>query len=64
MAKLAKDIKKGDKILIAGQNCTVIGFEISAIGKQGKRKCRIEATTEKGENIVLIRPEDFSFEVS
>jgi translation elongation factor P/translation initiation factor 5A len=63
MKKQAKDLKKGDKILIAGQACLVNELEISEIGKQGKRKVRIEALTEKQEKIVIIRPEDYPFEV-
>jgi translation elongation factor P/translation initiation factor 5A len=63
MKKQAKDIKKGEKISIAGQTCLVNDIEISEIGKQGKRKCRIEALTEKQEKIVIIRPEDYPFEV-
>jgi len=63
MKKLAKDLKKGEKIILAGQACVVQDIELSEIGKQGKRKCRIEAATEKGEKIVIIRPEDFPFEI-
>lgn len=62
MKKLAKDLQKGDKILIAGQECTVEDIEISEIGKHGKRKVRIEAVTQKQERIVIIRLEDFPFE--
>jgi len=64
MKKLAKDLKKGEKIILAGQTCVVQDIEISEIGKQGKRKVRIEAATEKGEKIVIIRPEDFPFDSS
>jgi translation elongation factor P/translation initiation factor 5A len=64
MKKLAKDLKKGEKIILAGQTCIVQDIEISEIGKQGKRKVRIEALTEKGEKIVIIRPEDFPFDSS
>jgi translation elongation factor P/translation initiation factor 5A len=63
MKKLAKDLKKGDKISIAGQACFVGELEISEIGKQGKRKVRLEALTEKQEKLVIIRPEDYPFEV-
>jgi len=64
MRILAKDLKKGEKIMLAGQACTVHEIEISEIGKQGKRKVRIEALTEKGEKLVIIRPEDFPFDSS
>lgn len=62
MKKLAKDLKKGDKIIIAGRKVEITDIEISDIGKQGKRKVRIEAKTEEGEKIVLIRPEDYPIE--
>jgi len=62
MKKLAKDVKKGDKILLAGQICILEAVEISDIGKQGKRKVRIVAVTSKGERVIIIRPEDYPFE--
>ena len=62
MKKKAKELKKGDKIKIAGKGFTVIEIEISEIGKQGIRKVRIVATDEKGEKIVIIRPEDYPIE--
>ena len=62
MKKFAKDLKKGDRIKVADQTCTVNGIELSDIGKHGKRKVRIEAKTQKGEKIVLIRPEDYPFD--
>jgi len=61
MNKQAKELRKGDKINIADQTCLVDEIEISDIGKQGKRKVRIAATTSKGEKIVIIRPEDYPF---
>ena len=64
MKKPAKDLIKGEKIILAGQECIVEDLEISDIGKHGKRKVRIEAKTENSERIVLIRPEDFVFETS
>jgi translation elongation factor P/translation initiation factor 5A len=63
MKKLAKDLKKGDKIALADQQCIVESIEISDIGKHGKRKCRIVALTPKSEKMILIRPEDYPFEV-
>ncbi len=62
MKKQAKDLKKGEKIKIANRLFTVNEFEISDIGKQGKRKVRVVAYDENGEKIVLIRPEDYPFE--
>lgn len=63
MKKNAKDLKKGDKIMVAGQKCIIENIEFSEIGKQGTRKCRLELKTEKGEKLVIIRPEDYPFEV-
>ena len=62
MEKQAKDLTKGEKIIIAGQECLIEDIEISDIGKHGKRKVRISATTSSGEKIVIIRPEDYPFE--
>ena len=61
MKKLARDLKKGDKIKIADQEYIVESIELSEIGKHGKRKVRIEAKNEKGEKIVIVRPEDYPF---
>lgn len=63
MKKQAKEVKKGNNIQIAGKTCVVETFEMSDIGKHGKRKCRIEAKTPEGEKIILIRPEDYPIEV-
>jgi translation elongation factor P/translation initiation factor 5A len=62
MKKPAKELKKGDRIIIAGKTFIVENIEISDIGKQGTKKVRIEAKTEQGEKIVIIRPEDYPFE--
>lgn len=62
MKKLARELKKGERINLAGEICIVENIEISDIGKHGKRKVRIEAKTAKGEKIVIIRPEDYPFE--
>ena len=64
MKKLAMDLKKGDMIRIAEQNGIVEGIEISDIGKQGKRKVRISALTDRKEKIILIRPEDYPIDTS
>lgn len=63
MRKKANQIKKGDKINLAGRICMVIDVEISDIGKHGKRKCRIEAQAENSEKVVIIRPEDYPIDV-
>ena len=63
MKKTAKEIKRGNKIKLAGKALTVEETEISDIGKQGTKKCRIVAKSETGEKIVLIRPEDYPLEV-
>jgi len=62
MRKQAKDVKKGDKIKIAGKVCIVEEIEFSDIGKHGKRKARIVALTPNSEKLVLIRPEDYPFD--
>ena len=70
MKKKAKDLKKGDKIKIAGKLVVIEEIEFSEIAgkgsmqdKQGKRKCRIEARTSEGERVVVIRPDEYPFEV-
>lgn len=63
MKKQAKDLKKGDKINIAGKSYVIEAFELSEIGKQGKRKVRIEAVNEENKKLVLIRPEDYPFQI-
>ena len=62
MPKKASELKKGDKIKIAGKTCAIENIEISDIGKQGTRKVRIEAKTVQGEKVILIRPEDYPFQ--
>jgi len=62
MVKQAKELRKGDKISLAGQVCTLDSVEFSDIGKQGKRKARLVLITEKKEKLIIVRPEDYSFE--
>jgi len=62
MRKKAKDLKKGEKIIIAGKKFLIEEIEISDIGKQGTKKVRIVAKSDSGEKIVIIRPEDYPFE--
>lgn len=63
MKVLAKDLKKGNKIKIAGAACAIEKIEFSDIGKHGKRKARIEVITEKNQKVAVIRPEDYPFEI-
>ncbi len=62
MKKISKDLKKGDIIILSGKEFIIENIEFSEIGKQGTRKCRIEAKTKEGEKIVVIRPEDYPFD--
>jgi len=63
MKKKAVQVKKGDKILIAGKKFSVETVETSDIGKQGTKKCRFELKSAEGEKVVIIRPEDYPVEV-
>lgn len=62
MKKLAKDLKKDDKIKIAEKFFNVIELEISDIGKHGKRKVRMVLGSDLKERLIIIRPEDYPFE--
>lgn len=62
MKNPARDLKKGDKIKIAGKDFIIEETEISDIGKHGKRKVRIVAKSEDGEKTIMIRPEDYPVE--
>jgi len=55
---LAKDLKKGDKIVFDNQNLTVEKVEVSKIAKHGKAKCRIEALDENKEKKTFITTSD------
>ena len=55
----AKEVKKGDKIIIGGEDLEVEEVEISDISKQGTKKVRFVAKKKKNEKIVIIRPEDY-----
>ena len=63
MKKKAKDIKKGERIILAGKKFLIEEIEISDIGKQGTKKVRLIAKSDSGEKITLIRPEDYPFEL-
>ncbi|MAG02936.1 hypothetical protein CMI42_06365 [Candidatus Pacearchaeota archaeon] len=62
MKKVARDLKEGDDIRIADKSFKVLRIEISEIGKHGKSKVRIEAEN-NGDKIVIIRPDDYPFEL-
>jgi len=62
MKKKAKDIRKGDMLIIGSDTLSVESIEVSGIGKQGVQKCRIEAKKASGEKVVLIRPADYPLE--
>lgn len=62
MKKLAKELKRGDKINIFGKEAVVEEIEFSDIGKQGKKKARIVAKTDE-QKVVMVRPEDYPFDV-
>lgn len=61
MNKKADQLKKGDSFLIGSDKLTVESLEISDIGKQGIKKCRIVASKSNGEKIVIIRPSNYPF---
>jgi len=63
MRKLAKEIKKGDKLVIGGEELDIEEVEMSDIGKQGTKKVRIVAKKKSGESVSIIRPEDYPVEV-
>ena len=58
--KVAKDLKPGDKISVFGKVGVVEKIDISEIGKQGRRKVRIEIKVGE-EKSVMIRPDDYPF---
>lgn len=62
--KPAREIKKDDVIKVAGKKCKVLGIEISDIGKHGKSKVRLELLTPENEKLVIIRPDDYPFDVA
>ncbi len=62
MKKKALEIKKGESIIIGGEELKVEEVETSDISKQGSKKVRIVAKKKNGEKIVIIRPEDYPVE--
>lgn len=63
MKKKAEELKKGDKISIGPELLIVESIELSDVGKQGVKKCRIVTTKISGEKVIIIRPSNYPFEV-
>ena len=61
MRKKASELKKGEKIKILNKLWVIENIEISDIGKQGSKKCRIELSS-NGEKMAIIRPSEHPFE--
>ena len=61
MKKKAEELRKGDTITIGNESLQIENVEISDLGKQGIKKCRIEARKLSGERVVLLRPADYPF---
>ena len=59
----AKDLKVGNTVVILGNSWKVKEFEESDIGKQGSKKIRLVLKNAKDEEQILIRPQDYPFEV-
>lgn len=64
MRKKAKELKKGDRIIITGKKYLIENIEFSEIGKQGTRKCRLELKPDTEEKVAIVRPEDYPFELA
>ena len=62
MKKKASELKEGNKIRILDKIWIVISMELSDIGKQGSKKCRLGLES-KGEKMFIIRPADYPFNV-
>jgi len=63
MKKKAEELKKGDKFAIGSEILSVESIELSDVGKQGVKKCRVVALKQNKEKLVLIRPSNYPFEV-
>ena len=63
MKKKAEELKKGDQFSIGAETLTIENIELSDIGKQGVKKCRVVAVKANNEKIVLIRPSNYPFEI-
>jgi len=64
MKKKAREVKKGEHVLIGGEPLEITEIELSDLGKQGTKKVRIVARKKTGENIIIIRPEEYPLEVA
>lgn len=62
--KKSIDVKKGDILIIGGEELSVSEVEVSDIGKQGTKKVRIVAKKKNGENVTMIRPADYPLEAA
>lgn len=62
--KEAIEIKKGDVIVVGGEELEVAEVEVSDIGKQGTKKVRIVAKKSNGEKTIIIRPEEYPIETT
>tara|TARA_Y100000034_G_scaffold103170_1_gene128512 strand:+ start:112 stop:303 length:192 start_codon:yes stop_codon:yes gene_type:complete len=60
---LAKDLKKGDKIIFEDLKLTVENVEVSKIAKHGKAKCRLETLNEEGEKKIFITSSEEEIEL-
>ena len=63
MKKKAEELTKGDKFAIGPEMLTVESIELSDVGKQGVKKCRIVALKQNNDKMVLVRPSNYPFEV-
>jgi len=62
MKKKAEELKKGDKIIIGPEILSIDTIELSDVGKQGVKKCRIIALKQNGEKVILVRPSNYPFD--
>jgi len=62
MEKTAEQLKNGDKIAIGPETLAIESVEISDVGKQGVKKCRIIALKQNGEKVILVRPSNYPFD--
>lgn len=63
MKKKAREVKKGEHVLIGGEPLEITEIELSDLGKQGTKKVRIVAKKKSGESVVIIRPDDYPLDV-
>lgn len=63
MKKTAEELKAGDKIAIGSETLTIETIEISDVGKQGVKKCRMIAKRANGEKVALVRPSNYPVDI-